>query len=289
MKYPTQKQFRLLAWLNVLVNVVAYCLILANDFGNSDGALSWAYYGAWLPATLLRLIWAFVSGIFILGHVLFALGFSWSRWLLVCLVLLNSPLNLISGMYVSTALEDFVSSIGMWTFWILFVLSFFEPCSRYFSGKAVFGTMGASVANNMEYPTQKQFKVLAWLNVLLTVISYWVVPVYEFVDSDGAFSWLYYGACLPATLLYPVWNSMPIIFLVCYVLFALGLSWSRWLLICLVLLTLVLILMSGIYVSAPLYNFMSLGAFAFFVPFVLSFFGPCSTYLSRNGSFRLRA
>lgn len=139
MTHPNRRQFVLWAWLGVLANGASGFLAIVANAPDANDALSWLYYGSALPATLLHPLWSLVWAGFILGSVLFALGFSWSKWLLLCVLVITQLLNLLSGIYVTTALETFMSYLAMWLFWVPFVLSFFEPCSTYFSPSGVFG------------------------------------------------------------------------------------------------------------------------------------------------------
>jgi hypothetical protein len=146
MTYPTRFPFRLLVWFGVFANAAQAYVALVAIPPESEGAFAWMYYGAVLPEHLLPPLWNFAWASFILGSVLFALGFSWARWLLLCNLALTALLNLVSGIYVSTALEAFLSFLVWWLLWVPFVLSFFEPCSAYFSWKGPFGTVKAKSA-----------------------------------------------------------------------------------------------------------------------------------------------
>ncbi len=147
MKYPSRPLFRTLAWLGVAaLTAEGYVALVASPL-SSDSAFSWIYYGAVVPERLLPPLWTVVWASFIFGSALFALGFSWSRWLLLCNLALTALLNLASGIYVSNALETFLSFLGWWLLWVPFVLSFFEPCCTYFSWRGPFGA-GKSGAPN---------------------------------------------------------------------------------------------------------------------------------------------
>jgi len=147
MKYPSRPLFRTLAWLGVLATTAeAYFALVASPLA-SESAFSWMYYGAVVPERLLVTLWNFLWASFILGAALFALGFSWSRWLLVCNLVVTALLNLVSGIYVSSALDAFLAFLGWWLLWVPFVLSFFEPCCTYFSWRGPFGA-GKSGAPN---------------------------------------------------------------------------------------------------------------------------------------------
>ena len=147
MKYPSRPLFRTLSWLGVVaITAQAYWYVVASPL-SAEIPFSWMYYGAIVPARLLVTLWNFLWVSFILGSVLFALGFSWSRWLLLCNLAVTALLNLVSGIYVSSALDAFLAFLGWWLLWVPFVLSFFEPCCTYFSWKGPFGA-GKSGAPN---------------------------------------------------------------------------------------------------------------------------------------------
>lgn len=132
--------FRLLAWLGAFTNAAHGYVSLFAISPDAEKALAWMYYGALLPERLLPPIWSLVWMSFIVGFFLFALGFSWSRWLLLALLGLTQVLNPLSGIYVATAAEVFFSHLAMWLIWAPFVLSFFEPCSTYLSPIGPFGS-----------------------------------------------------------------------------------------------------------------------------------------------------
>jgi hypothetical protein len=139
MKYPSRPLFRTLAWLGVVaITAQAYWYVVASPL-SAESAFSWMYYGAVIPERLLPPIWNCVWASYILLSALFALGFSWARWLLLCNLILSTLLNLVSGIFVMSASDAFLGSASSLLLWFPFVLSFFEPCSTYFSWKGPFG------------------------------------------------------------------------------------------------------------------------------------------------------
>ncbi|HEX7860893.1 MAG TPA: hypothetical protein VF773_11235 [Verrucomicrobiae bacterium] len=111
-------------------------------------ALDWNYWGALLPYSAQITIWWIFGLLTLVGVIGFIFFQGWSRWLLLgCLIcsVLTSPL---SGLYVARGLSEGIAALGGLLFVFPFVLSFYPPCSDYFSKRVRKGEEPGVICNS---------------------------------------------------------------------------------------------------------------------------------------------
>lgn len=135
MKHPSRSAFRVIAVLGMALSGISYVGLEYRWFVHSQpalDALDWNYFGAILPFDVLPWVWWALLAAWAVGSVAFVLFASWSRLLLGALLTAEFLVMPFQGLYVSTGIHDAIGGIGSLCFLVTFVLSFFEPCSRYF-------------------------------------------------------------------------------------------------------------------------------------------------------------
>jgi len=117
-------------------------------------------------------------------------------------------------------------------------------------------------------------------------MSFGLIGTYLFPISEGfenALGWTYFESILPWRALWWFWVIDSFANVITLFLFCCLVPWSRWLFLGLTILSVVMTLLSGLYVTTPIPDFFSLlGATIFWFPFVLSFFPPCSNYFQKR-------
>ena len=133
--FPSRKLFQKLAFLGLLLSVVAYFLALfriPTPSKEVNDALDWNFYEASIPIETLQLILLMMFFIYIVSGIGFIFFLSWSRQALVFCVCVSIALMPFQGIYVTTGIFDFINNIGTIMLMVPIVLSFFPPCSGYF-------------------------------------------------------------------------------------------------------------------------------------------------------------
>lgn len=137
MKHPSRNTFRAVALLGFVLTGISYVGLENRWFVYSQpalDALDWNYFGAILPDDFLPWVWRALLASWVVGAAAFVLFASWSRPMLAVLLAAEFVLMPFQGLYVSTGIHDAIGGIGSLCFLVTFVLSFFDPCSRYFQG-----------------------------------------------------------------------------------------------------------------------------------------------------------
>jgi len=135
MNPPSKSTFRILAILGVALYLLSAVIAGAQVPEEFQGALDWQYFGALLPLEVLHFLWNAYIGLYLIFSLFFVAFFSWARWALLALMILAQVLMLVSGVYVDFPITYVIASISSFYFWTVFILSFFKPCSSYFSPK----------------------------------------------------------------------------------------------------------------------------------------------------------
>lgn len=133
MNAPSPRQFRIIAILGLILKLI-YLLDLPDwkFSGEIRELMLWNYFGSLLPEQSVYYLWWLYFIAFVVGSLLFILFVSWSRWLLLVVIIYSLLLELGCGVLVTAPLENFLGSLAFWFFVVPFVLSFFPPCSAYF-------------------------------------------------------------------------------------------------------------------------------------------------------------
>jgi hypothetical protein len=136
------------------------------------------------------------------------------------------------------------------------------------------------------FPNKRAFRGLTLVAVVLQVLAMisWICDWTSAGEAARtALQWSSYGSILPYEIVYWWGQSYPILFSVGLLFFFLLQGWSRIYLFGLLVLSLLLIPFSGLTVSDSLSSFLySLANLFFWIPFLLSFFPPCSEYFNKT-------
>lgn len=136
MNLPSKAQFRLLSIIGAFMMTVG--VILAELIPLSAGfenALQWTYFESVIPRQVAWWFWSIHQAAIWIACLLFCLFVSWSRWLVLGLIVASIFMGLFSGLYVGIPVRDFIYYIGTVVFWFPLILSFYPPCSGYFTRK----------------------------------------------------------------------------------------------------------------------------------------------------------
>ena len=136
------------------------------------------------------------------------------------------------------------------------------------------------------FPSKPVFRGLSLAAVVLQVIAMlsWICDwTFGGEAANTALQWSSYGSILPYAIVYWWGQAYPILFSIGLLFFFLFHGWSRIFLLCLLVISLLLTPLSGLSVSDALSSFLySLANLVFWLPFLLSFFSPCSEYFNKT-------
>jgi hypothetical protein len=144
----------------------------------------------------------------------------------------------------------------------------------------------ADVAKNMiPFPSKRDFRLLTLVAVALQVIAMLSWLFGWILGGDAARTTLQsasYGSILPYQVVYWWGQAYPILFCIGLLFFFLFKGWSRIFLLGLLCISLALVPFSGLNVTDAMPSFLySLANLVFWIPFLLSFFTPCSEYFNK--------
>jgi hypothetical protein len=138
MNPPSIKSFRLLVWIAVIVNILAYigCIVIPPSEIYKD-PLQWSGFMG-LPHEVSSFIYTVRDLLFLTGLVLFGLAFSWARIGLLLIEALNWSLTLTGGVSVHLPVQSAIYWLAWYLLIVPLILSLFTPCSNYFDKYGIF-------------------------------------------------------------------------------------------------------------------------------------------------------
>lgn len=150
--------FRALAGVSVLL--VIFCHWIGGQFYQDWGAFQWQGVGGVeaLGSLELRDFWGAMAVAGIFFGLLFALGFSWARGLLILYFAIEATGALFSGISVSDPVTGFLHAISRQTLVALVALSFVSPASTLFSTLGPFQRSAGRRKHGEMYPSDQSLK-----------------------------------------------------------------------------------------------------------------------------------
>jgi hypothetical protein len=140
----------------------------------------------------------------------------------------------------------------------------------------------------MRHPTKSEFRWLAFTGLSVVffaaMLEYFRIPQ-PTEETTNALDWNYYGSPLPYDVLVSLYGLLTVAFVVGGVAFLCFQAWSRWFVFGCFDGQFLLRPFLGLYVVRGLPDTLGqIGGFLFLVPFVLSFFAPCSGYFGSRAA-----
>ena len=139
---------------------------------------------------------------------------------------------------------------------------------------------------SVNYPTREQFRYIFLVGLLISILAGLMeglrIPKPSQEVSD-ALDWNYWGSTMSPEGQVVIWFLLIGSSAVGAIGFLLFYGWSRWLLLFAIILEIMSSPFLGLYVIRGItYGFGYLGGLLFFIPFILSFFQPCSEYFIKT-------
>ena len=138
----------------------------------------------------------------------------------------------------------------------------------------------------MRHPTKCEFRWLAFLGLSVVVVAamleHFRIPQ-PAEETANALDWNFYGSPLPHEALISLYGILLLGYVVGGIAFLCFHAWSRWFICGCFVGQFLLSPFLGLYVARAFPDTLGqIGGFLFLVPFVLSFFAPCSGYFGRR-------
>ena len=134
--HPTKVQFRNITIIGLLAYITTFIVTVGGYDQSSQevaDAVSWSGYGALLPDEATFVFSLLLPLMILIGLVGMILFRPWSRYLITAAIVLELILSSFMGLNVYTGVSLMLITVcGICTY-IPLTLSFFEPCSHYFT------------------------------------------------------------------------------------------------------------------------------------------------------------
>ncbi|MGE9269108.1 MAG: hypothetical protein ACQKBY_13530 [Verrucomicrobiales bacterium] len=137
MNYPTKKQMSSMALVGFAFQAGGFLkdyLRFPTPSAEVSNALDWNFWGAVLPDDVLQVVVVLILGGELVGFIGFLLFQGWARFLLAGSFVAAALLNALMGLYVVRGESLALMNLGWLIFMVPLVLSFFPPCSNFYTG-----------------------------------------------------------------------------------------------------------------------------------------------------------
>ena len=135
LKHPSPKHFRFLLSFGFIVWVAMFIVeYYGFDVNTNDEvtALQWNYHGSKLPYATVDFVYWFGTILYGVGLIGMMFMRGWARVLVMLSIIIDFITTGFMGLLVVTGTMDMLSILVNIVVGVPLVLSFFEPCSRYF-------------------------------------------------------------------------------------------------------------------------------------------------------------
>ncbi len=133
--YPTKKFFRQQLFFGLLL-WFAMKIIVYTNYGitsiEMENLISWNYYGAYFSSDIIWWISICSDLSYAIGIITMIFFKGWGRILVIGHLGCSCMLTALMGMVIHTGMVDMMLMISGVLIWFPLVLSFFDPCSKYF-------------------------------------------------------------------------------------------------------------------------------------------------------------
>ena len=134
--YPSQKFFRQMLLFGLIVWLSMFIVEATNYDVNSheeEKILTWNYFGSLLPPPVSSAIYWIQTILYGIGLIAMIFLKGWGRFLILASIIVDFLSTTFLGLVVTTGAMDMLNLLAGTLIGIPLVLSFFDPCSSYFT------------------------------------------------------------------------------------------------------------------------------------------------------------